>query len=198
MITYPAWRSFALFFTVLCTFIQSPISLGMPIKGDLLITEVMANPSQVTDGNGEWFEIINTSSAAIDLNGLVVKDRASNHFTVNASSPLFIDSGAYFVFGRNGEQTANGGYKADYDYGNFTLGNSSDAIILEYANVIIDLFDYNQTAVGASAELTASGFSTTPGNFVYGAGDTGTPGMQGSYNLQPITVAAVPLSLIHI
>ncbi len=44
------------------------------VAGDLVISEVMANPSAVSDTTGEWFEIYNSSGAAIDLNGLILMD----------------------------------------------------------------------------------------------------------------------------
>ena len=41
-------------------------------SGDLLISEVMANPAAVSDSNGEWFELFNASLHSIDLNGLTI------------------------------------------------------------------------------------------------------------------------------
>ena len=87
--------------------------------GDLLITEMMANPAVVSDTNGEWFEIFNTTSNPIDLNGLQLKDNGSNLHTINPMMPLWIHPGDYFVLGRNGDSTVNGGYVADYVYGDF-------------------------------------------------------------------------------
>ena len=52
------------------------------LAGDLVITEVMQNPQFVDDTVGEWFEVYNTTKAAIDIRGLVGGDAASDSFTV--------------------------------------------------------------------------------------------------------------------
>lgn len=158
------------------------LSFAAIAPGDLMITEVMANPAAVSDTLGEWFEIYNRSGTSLDLDGLVIRDSGSNQHTV--SGPLVINADSYFVFGRSADTALNGGYTADYEYSNFTLGNSSDDIILEFNNIVIDSLSYNGDPsfgiAGVSAELTSSGFAATPLGLVYGDGDSGTPGFAGS------------------
>ncbi|MEH6556531.1 MAG: lamin tail domain-containing protein [Oceanicoccus sp.] len=152
--------------------------------GDLLITEVMANPAEVSDSAGEWFEIINTTADDIDLNGIILLDNGSNQHTVVSDAALLLQSGAYFTFGRNGDSSINGGYQTDYTYSNFTLGNSSDAIILTTATTEIDRLLYSGSVfsqAGNSAELTPSGFALTASEFIFGLGDIGSPGASGSF-----------------
>ena len=162
--------------------------------GDLLITEVLANPDAVSDTAGEWFEIYNTSANNLDLAGLVIRDEGSNSHTVSATHPITIASGAYFVFGRNGDPLVNGGYTPDYVYDSFVLGNSGDAIILESDGVTVASLIYSDAdlfgVAGRSAELTADGFALTPDSYTFGNGDIGTPGAAGSYAPQ---VSSVPL-----
>ncbi len=38
-----------------------------PASSDLIITEIMQNPSAVEDANGEWFEIYNSGSSPVDM-----------------------------------------------------------------------------------------------------------------------------------
>ena len=169
----------------------SAFSTAMVLPGELQISEIMANPSAVSDSNGEWFEVFNRSNQSIDIEGLVIQDQGSNLHTVNSGDSLWIASGEYFVFGRNGDSASNGGYEADYVYSNFTLGNSSDAIILLFLDQIIDSLAYDDGSFGTagnSNELT-SGFTLTPDTFIYGDGDIGTPGSAGSTTL----VSAVPI-----
>ena len=164
---------------------------------DLLITEIMANPSAVTDTNGEWFELFNPTSDSINLSGITLSDAGSNSHIISSSSDLWLDSGSYFVLGRNSTSLSNGGFIADYVYSNFTLGNSSDQIIFsEEANELLR-FDYGSgfVANGASMELLsdnmiASNFaaSTSP----YGDGDFGTPGTEGTYAFS-VAPSAVPI-----
>ena len=162
------------------------------VPGDLLITEVMANPAAVSDTNGEWFEIYNTTDSVINLSGLVLRDNGSNQHTISAADKLFVSGGSYFVLGRNGDSNSNGGYLADYTYSNFSLGNTADDIILEFDNTVIASLIYNDSLFGTagnSVEWNRTNFTLTPDTYVYGDGDIGTPGRKGSTD----PVAAVPI-----
>lgn len=167
--------------------------------GDLVITEVLANPGAVSDTAGEWFEVYNASGITLDLTGLVIRDNGSNTHTLSGEMPILVSAGEYFVLGRSGNTLTNGGYSADYLYSNFTLGNTSDAIILESEGVLIDSLIYNDAALfgaaGNSAELTAAGFALTPNAFTFGSGDIGTPGSAGSYTPPGASPVPVPASL---
>lgn len=179
--------------TLLCS-LQSHAAIA---PGDLVITELMANPASVSDSAGEWFEVYNRSGTTLDLSGLTLSDSGSNSHTVSGTVTVAADS--YFVFGRNADIAANGGYQANYAYSNFTLGNSSDDIILSMAGVTIDSLSYagdsNFGIAGVSTELTSTGFLATPAGLVYGNGDTGTPGAAGSdpqLNLNAVSPVPVP------
>jgi len=164
---------------------------------DLFITEIMANPSAVSDTNGEWFELFNPTSDSINLSGITISDSGSNSHTISSSNDLWLDSGNYFVMARNGNSLDNGGFAADYVYSNFTLGNTSDQIIFsEGANELLR-FDYGAgfVANGASMELLsesilASNYAASTS--LYGDGDFGTPGTVGTYAFS-VQTTAVPL-----
>ena len=170
-------------------------------QGDLLISEVMANPFAVSDVNGEWFELFNTSANTIDLNGFIISDNNSNSHEINASRPLTIASGEYFVLGRNSDSATNGGVNLDYAYTGFSLGNTSDQIIVSLSETEITRIEYNGLpfgSAGISAELIAqvsqpdaSHYQLTE-NFIYGAGDMGTPGEQGSFQLRSASPVPIP------
>ena len=154
---------------------------------DLLITEVMANPGAVSDSAGEWFELFNPTSSAIDLNGLVLSDADSNRLTLSSATNLIINSGDYFVFARSANTSINGGFTADYSYGsNFSLANSSDEIIFSDNSGELLRLDYGAGFVvnGASMELTSNNMllsNYSASTQAYGDGDLGTPGAAGSY-----------------
>lgn len=92
-----------------------------PSAGDIAITEIMFNPGAeacVTDANGEYFEVLNISSKALDLNGIYFEDR--NTTTGNPSGVGFqvlgsvavlptLYPGQYFLFARSGNTSLNGG-----------------------------------------------------------------------------------------
>jgi hypothetical protein len=169
--------------------------------GDLLISEVMANPSAVSDTNGEWFELFNASANSIDLNGLIISDDGSNSHQIDNGASLLIAPGAYLVLGRNGNIADNGGYVADYIYSNFTLGNTLDQIVLsENSNEVVRLNYTGQPfgANGVSTELInqlinpdESSYQSSQNN-QYGLGDIGTPGSRGSFKLVSASTVPVP------
>jgi hypothetical protein len=95
---------------------------------DIMIVEILQNPSAVGDTDGEWFEVFNTTSSAIDMNGWIIKDKDSDIDTIEGS--LIVPANGFIVFGRNSDSGVNGGYTCDYQYTGITLGNSSDEVII--------------------------------------------------------------------
>jgi hypothetical protein len=96
----------------------------------IMITEVMQNPNDVTDANGEWFEIYNYGSTTVDINGYVIKDAGSDSHTINNGGALNIAAGSFLVLGINSTTSTNGGVPVDYQYSGITLNNGADEIIL--------------------------------------------------------------------
>lgn len=143
--------------------------------GDLQITEVMANPKAVSDTLGEWFEIYNTTSNSLSLNGLLLKDDGSNSHTIG---DVTIAANQYFVMGRNNNPMENGGLAVDYVFSGFTLSNSTDQIQLIDDGVTIATLNYSGDFVvsGASRELINGEFLLSDSSMSYGDGDWGTPG----------------------
>ena len=167
---------------------------------DLFITEIMANPSAVSDTDGEWFELFNPTHDSINLSGITISDVAgnsSNNHIISSGSDLWIESGDYFVLARNDSPLSNGGFTADYAYSSFTLGNSSDQIIFsEGSNELLRLdYETGFVANGASMELLSE--SMLASNYAasispYGDGDFGSPGAAGTYAFS-VQTSAVPL-----
>lgn len=162
-----------------------------PAAGELLVSEFMADPSKVNDASGEWFEIANLTGETLDLTGLQVHDDGSNRFTIPADARLTIGPNARLVFAINGDFNQNGGLKPDYVYSNFTLANTSDAIVLEVPGAgVIDAVRYAASggwaiAAGKSLQLRETFLDATANDdpahwcqttLSYGMGDFGTPG----------------------
>ena len=156
---------------------------GDPSPYDVVVTEVMVNPSAVSDSYGEWFELYNAGSSTVSMNGWLLLDNGSNEHNVTSIS---IDSGEYIVFGRNTDSAVNGGYDADYVYSGFQLGNSDDEIkLIDAEGRIVDVIEYNSSfpySSGASMYLknitydNAVDTSWAMSDMEYGSGDLGTPG----------------------
>ena len=161
---------------------------------EVIITEIMQNPASVSDANGEWFEIYNSGSSNIDINGWIISDNGSDNHLID--DEIIISSSQYFVFGRNADIASNGGVNVDYEYSGFTLGNSDDEIVIFSSDGVTEIdrveYDGGQSwpdPTGASMTLSnlASdnniGSNWQTSDTAYGDGDLGTPG-QSNFGIQ--------------
>ena len=108
--------------------------------GDLIITELMADPLLVKDDYGEYFELYNASGSTINLNGLLIRDDDGSSHAI--SSDVFVAAGALAVLGVDANLATNGGYTADYVYNDFYLSNSSDEVVIEDGEIEIARLNY--------------------------------------------------------
>lgn len=164
-----------------------------PMAGDIIITEIMQNPSAVGDAAGEYFEIYNTTATAIDIDGWAIQDDGSDDHTINNGGPLMVPANGYLVLGINSDMSANGGLTVDYQYSSYSLSNSADEVVLVCDPLVamteIDRVDYDGGATfpdptGASMNLDIAAFDGTSNDMgsnwcestiSYGLGDLGTP-----------------------
>jgi hypothetical protein len=158
----------------------------------LVITEIMQNPSSVSDSDGEWFEIFNSGDIELDLNGWTIKDADTDNHTI--SSSLIINPGEYKVLGVNSNSSSNGGVTVDYQYSGITLANGADELVLINTNdTVFDSVAYDggpdndggifPDPTGASMALVHPDSNNNVGTnwqestTSYGDGDLGTPGI---------------------
>jgi hypothetical protein len=156
----------------------------VPVPGDIVITEVMADPAGAPDTGKEWFEVLNTSPNTLHLDGMVV---TANSDTFTVPSGVSIAPGALFIFAGSGDSTANGGLPAvDVNYGSaLTLVNTNISLSLSVAGTAVDSVAFATMPAGASLALSQAHLNPTdndnPANWctsaaVYGtAGNKGTP-----------------------
>lgn len=168
----------------------SPSVLNSVPAGAVFVTEMMPNPSAVSDTAGEWFEVYNSMpDVSVDIDGWTIRDQGTNSHLINNGSPLLIPPQGFLVLGRNADPTVNGGATVHYQYSGFTLVNSGDEIELIDANgVTIDSVIYmsSQVSDGASSTLNPSTFDAIandqptnwcPATSTMSGGDLGTPGL---------------------
>jgi len=153
----------------------------------LVINEIMQNPVTVADAAGEWIEITNISNEDISLNGLILRDNDGEEHVISDNDLVLIPDG-FVVLGANDDPTQNGGVTVDYKYGDFTLSNLWDEVILEHpSGVILDEVHYDNGETfpdeeGKSMMLTDPNFDNSIGEnwissmSIFGSGDFGTPG----------------------
>jgi lamin tail-like protein len=128
----------------------------LPVPGNLVITEVMANPATAgVEQSKEWFEVPNTSIYALQLDGMVVTVGAST-FTVPAG--VSIPSGGYFVFASSNVTADNAGLpRVDVVYGSaFTLSNTNLTLTLSMGATMLDSVSFSTSTDGASLTLAVS------------------------------------------
>ena len=118
---------------------------GTANAGDIIITEVMQNPSFVFDSNGEYFELYNTTGADIDIAGWTVADNDFDSFIINSCDPVIVPAGGYVTLGNNGDTAANGGIDHAYVYGgDMFLSNGADEVVVtDGAGTEIDRVEYD-------------------------------------------------------
>lgn len=150
----------------LCAVLGTPaFAQFAPVLGDVVITELMANPKTVSDENGEYFEICNVAPYAIDLNGCSFTDLVTSSVTVvTITSPIIVQPGELVVFIRNAAQATTWGITSQvYAYitpcapvfstcvavGAMNFGNSSSGDGVEFRNassVVLDAAGFGPVA----------------------------------------------------
>jgi len=159
--------------------------------GELLITEIMCDPSAMSDTYGEWFEIFNNSADQVNLQHLVLERNNTNRHVISDS--IMLDPGAFFVFTRTDSAMDASGF---YVYGSaITLPNSGAMLSISNKDTqtgpgaLIFGVDYSGTGFpsgpGASINLDPGSFDPAAATLgsswclsssAYGTGDLGTPG----------------------
>jgi len=165
-------------------------------KGDLVITEILADSGAVGDDVGEWFEIFNATDKPVDIDGLELVDKGGKAYKLGAGKPVVIESGKYAVLANNSDKAKNGGVDALLAYDTkFKLSNSGASITLKNAGGVIDKViymdggdkDWPLVAKGKSQHFVGKPDATANddgknwciGVKTFGKGDVGTPGMGG-------------------
>lgn len=157
-----------------------PSSPTAPGAGDLVITEVMANPAAVDDINGEWFEVVNVTDAVLDTSGCHLTNQvaATSAFTAFGVVPP-----GPIAMARNGNTVSNGGVPADGTY-SLALVNTGGSLSLICGEVLVDTVTWPGSTSGVARSLSASTTDATlndaEGSWClattsYGQGDIGTP-----------------------
>ncbi|MEW5848466.1 MAG: MopE-related protein [Myxococcota bacterium] len=170
---------------------------GFITAGMVIVSEIMKDPNAVGDPLGEYMEVFNTGSAAVNLHGWTVRDDGGDSFTIGAD--VIVAAGGYAVLGTLDDPGSNGGYSPDYVYNysavnGMLLGNADDEVELVHDGNVIDRVAYLGGSpwvdpTGASLELKRSQMDATANNSganwcasttTLSGGDRGTPGAQNS------------------
>jgi hypothetical protein len=163
---------------------------GTVQPGDLLITEIMYDPTAITDTYGEWIEVYNNTNHSINLKNMVLTKSTTDRHVISAD--VIMPPHGYQVLARAQNATPVN----MYIYGtSVTLNNTGAELALStYGTngsdgIKICSVDYSgadfPSASGASLSLDPAHLNATDaGNgifwcaakTVFGSGDLGTPG----------------------
>jgi len=162
------------------------IGLGQS-AGDIIITEFMADPDCVSDTQGEYFELYNTTGATINIDGWTVKDDGTNSHIIANGGSLNVPAGGFLVLAIADNDNTN----TDYVYTSFSLGNSGDEIVLLSDNTEITRLNYTNSSAGVAKELdntqnhtsglmNEANFNAATDVITTGCADLGSPGFAGN------------------
>ncbi len=152
----------------------------------ILISELMADPRAVNDRAGEWLELYNPNSIAVNLRNWTLADLGTDRHTI--TQDVVIEPDQYLVLARNFDTATNGGVSASYLYANISLANSHDELLLfDPRGREIDRVQWGEgttltVQAGVSLQRTTVELNSVPAWVAAGApwlgsdGDAGTPG----------------------
>lgn len=147
--------------------------------GDVIISEIMANPKCVTDAKGEWLELRNATAADLSLKGWGLADEGQDRMTLGE---LVLPAKGFVVLCRNLDVTTNGGVTCQGALKGFPLANSADEVVLtDPTGRRIDSVAYDGKTFpktdGASLALKAGNdASSNDAGANWVASDTASPG----------------------
>ncbi|WP_338078849.1 lamin tail domain-containing protein [Corallococcus exercitus] len=161
----------------------SPRELQPPRPGELIITEVMANP-RGDDTVGEWLEV--RATAPVDLNGLTVGTDTSGT-RLESERCLSLAAGESALLARKKEPEVNGGLPEPLATFSVDLRNTGGVVAVRAGGVLIDSALYGPAQEGVATQVSAPLTADAKGNDVaaswcaatetYGdKGNLGTPG----------------------
>lgn len=115
------------------------------------VNEVMVLPLVVSKRNGEWFELFNMGSDAVNLRDWVIATATVSHTILYN---LNLPAGGYVVLGPRVLPNLNPGVDVDYAYENVSLDLSGSLVLHDGAGNLVDAvrWDVSQLEAGKSLE----------------------------------------------
>ncbi len=143
--------------TTLALLLISFIGLAQTVSpGDIVITEIMIDPNSNNEQDREWFEVYNTTSSPIDMNGWIIGDNSSSgrdHLITSTDNngavlPVVIPANGYAVF----------------------VYNDDSNVAITLPNTVY--------VYGAATGMSNSGFPTWNNESTYSGGSTNDDGIE--------------------
>ncbi|TXD41706.1 lamin tail domain-containing protein [Lujinxingia vulgaris] len=161
-----------------------PDPIVAPTPGDLVITELMKQPTEVAAFEGQWVELLNTSDAELELEGCALGSSSLDEAVVIGES-LTVESGGYLTLAAS----ANAGFDADFILEGLVLAEGEGSVSLDcdgttITEVVYDAGESYPSVAGASLsrDPAFNGATDDSGDYwcaataAYNGADLGTPG----------------------
>jgi len=154
---------------------------------ELVISEIMHDPSALSDGEGEYIEVHNGSDASCSLLGVEISRTDSGSHVV--AEELSVAAGSFVVLAK--DEALGTVVPVDYVYGSsITLTAETEICLLDSDGAVLDCVDYggsdwdmpsSGTSLSLDPELLDASDNDDPGSWCpsgedLGNGDLGSPG----------------------
>ena len=173
-------------------------SFAQPAAGEVIISEIMPDPTVLPDSDGEWFEVHNPSAdTTYQLGGCEVSGQMDEE-VISIDVDLLIPPGGYLTFAPS--SMADIGFTPDYTWDvSYAVANAGDVITLSCDGTVVDTVDYDAfpPPAGVSLNLDPDNYDATlndssdswcDATSVYimdATTDFGTPGAENTQCLGP-------------
>jgi hypothetical protein len=162
----------------------TPRPIVKPAAGQLVISELLANPAVVSDANGEWFEITNTGDTAFDLNELSVGQADKAGAPVRSARCLSVAAHGFAVFAHSSNPAVNGMLPTVNATFAFSLVNTAGGIQIADGATVLDVVRWATVKEGVSTQLDPAHLNVTDNDlatsFCDGTGSYGDPDNRGT------------------
>jgi hypothetical protein len=151
-------------------------AIEAPAAGQLAISEWMADPKAVGDGDGEWIEVVALDE--VDLNGVQLGGASlATAPVVGGPACVHLARDERALFARDDDPARNGGLPAVAGRFAFALDNAHGTAQLGYGGVAIDNVAWDAATPGVSIQRDGGAQCDAPaGTPAYDGTDVGTPG----------------------
>ncbi len=135
-----------------------------PAAGQLVISEVLANPANVTgatDAQREWFEIANTGTTAFDLNELSVGRIGAAGAPVQSARCIPVMGKGFAVFARSNDPAVNSMLPTVDATFSFGLVDTNGDIQISDGATVLDTVRWTSVTSGVSKQLDPAHLTVT-------------------------------------
>ncbi|MEM7394231.1 MAG: lamin tail domain-containing protein, partial [Verrucomicrobiota bacterium] len=85
--------------------------------GEIMVSEILHDPDPLADFFAEWFELYNSGTMGVDINGWTIQGDFGTTHVISNGAPLIVPPLGFLVLGGEANMAVNGGVPVDYSYG---------------------------------------------------------------------------------